>query len=245
MSRIVSWFSCGASSAVATWLTLAKYGRDNVNIVNIHLIDEHPDNERFLKDCEQWFGKRIEIVTREKYQGSVDNVISESKFLRSFYGAKCTLELKKKVRFEYQEPTDKQIFGYGVNEQKRIKRLLDSDPFTDFEFPLVDAQMTGEDCRQFLYDKGIVLPVMYKLGFRNNNCIGCLKAESPTYWNHIRKHFPEVFEKRAKQERSANYALCRVKGQNVFLDELDPNVGRGYKMPDFSCGAVCDVSLEK
>mgnify|MGYP003436033995 FL=1 len=52
MGRIVSWFSCGASSAVATYFTLLKYGSANVNIVNIHLIDEHPDNQRFLKSCE-------------------------------------------------------------------------------------------------------------------------------------------------------------------------------------------------
>lgn len=244
MSRIVCWFSCGASSAVATYFTLLKYGSANVNIVNIHLIDEHPDNQRFLKSCENWYGKEIEVITSEKYHSSVDEVIEKTKFLRSVYGARCTKELKKAVRFEYQKPDDKQIFGYGVNEKKRIKHLLESDPFTNYEFPLVEHNMTGEDCRQFIHNLGIEVPTMYKLGFRNNNCIGCLKAESPTYWNHVRKHFPEVFEKRAKQERMVGYALCRYKGQSIFLDELDPYLGRGYKMPDFSCGAICEVPLD-
>lgn len=244
MSRILSWFSCGASSAVATKLTIDKYGLENITIVNIYLVDEHPDNKRFLKDCEKWFGKEIVVLTNKKYDSSVDKVIAESKFLRSFYGAKCTKELKKAVRYAYQLPTDKHIFGYGINEKKRIDRLLASDPFTDYEFPLFDSGMKSEDCQKYLINQGIELPVMYKLGFKNNNCVGCLKAESPTYWNHIRKHFPEVFDKRAKQERYVNYALCRSKGENIFLDELDSELGRGYKMPDFSCGAICDIPLD-
>ena len=36
-------------------------------------------------------------------------------------------------------------------------------------------------------------PLMYDLGYPNNNCIGCVKG-GMGYWNHIRKDFPEVFE---------------------------------------------------
>ena len=53
MERIVSRFSCGAASAVATKLILAEYGaaRD-VQIINAFIEQEHPDNRRFLADCE-------------------------------------------------------------------------------------------------------------------------------------------------------------------------------------------------
>ena len=42
------------------------------------------------------------------------------------------------------------------------------------------------------------------------------------YWNKIRRDFPEVFERRAKQEREIGHSC--IKG--VFLDELDPESGR-------------------
>ena len=56
MSRTVSWFSCGAASAVAT-----KLSKPDV-IVYCEVIEEHPDNKRFLKDCEEWFNQEIIIL---------------------------------------------------------------------------------------------------------------------------------------------------------------------------------------
>ena len=42
---------------------------------------------------------------------------------------------------------------------------------------------------------GIEIPIMYKLGFKNNNCMGCVKASSPAYWKLVEKTFPEMFER--------------------------------------------------
>ena len=42
------------------------------------------------------------------------------------------------------------------------------------------------------------------------------------YWNKIREDFPEVFARRAKQERE----LGRSCINGVFLDELEPDRGR-------------------
>ena len=56
---IAVWFSCGAASAVAAKLTLARFAHNcDVRILNNPIAEEHPDNSRFLKDCEQWFGKK-------------------------------------------------------------------------------------------------------------------------------------------------------------------------------------------
>jgi hypothetical protein len=56
--RIVCQFSCGAASAVATKLALAKHG-DKCVIVNAYVEEEHPDNRRFALDCGRWFGQQI------------------------------------------------------------------------------------------------------------------------------------------------------------------------------------------
>jgi hypothetical protein len=85
---------------------------------------------------------------------------------------------------------------------------------------------------------GIKLPKMYELGFHNNNCIGCVKG-GKGYWNHIRKHFPEHYERMAKSERVAGHSC--IKGK--FLDELKPNEGKHEPpiVPD--CGTFCEIEF--
>ena len=87
---------------------------------------------------------------------------------------------------------------------------------------------------------------MYRLGYANNNCIGCVKGGSG-YWNKIRRDFPEAFARMARQERKMNAAICKVEGvengkrwrKPVFLDELPPDAGRYVDEPDIECGVLC------
>ena len=59
--RIVCWFSCGAASAVATKLAIAENaGKLPLIIAYTEVKEEHPDNKRFLKECEKWFGQEIQ-----------------------------------------------------------------------------------------------------------------------------------------------------------------------------------------
>ena len=56
MTRIICWFSCGAASAVATKLAISNNnGKFPLEIVYTEVKEEHPDNQRFLTDCEKWF----------------------------------------------------------------------------------------------------------------------------------------------------------------------------------------------
>ena len=65
---IAVWFSCGAASAVAAKKTIEKYGEThNILIVNNPVVNEHEDNNRFLKDCEEWFGQKIIKAINSKY----------------------------------------------------------------------------------------------------------------------------------------------------------------------------------
>jgi hypothetical protein len=64
------------------------------------------------------------------------------------------------------------------------------------------------------------LPLIYSLGYPNANCIGCVKSQSPTYWNLVRKTFPDVFEERAIQSRRIGCKLVKLKGKRIYLDEL-------------------------
>ena len=177
MGRLVSWFSCGAASAVAAKLAIAD--GDPVTVVYCEVMEEHPDNQRFLKDCENWFGQEIIILGNDKYKRSIYDVFDKTRYLAGHGGARCTLELKKNVRRDFELPTDRQVFGYTVEEKKRIDKFIDANNEVDFWPILVERGLTKVDCLAIVENAGIELPTMYKLGYKNNNCRGCVKAQSP------------------------------------------------------------------
>jgi hypothetical protein len=86
-----------------------------------------------------------------------------------------------------------------------------------------------------------LLPRIYQMGYPNANCIGCVKATSATYWNHVRKMHPDVFDRRALQSREIGAKLVRWKGERMFLDELPAHAkGNSMKHLTFECGIFCE-----
>jgi hypothetical protein len=239
--RIVSWFSCGAASAVATKLALSLYGKENVVVARCIVREEHADNERFAADCEKWFGVPIVNLIAEEYDGSVYNVIDRRKYISGVQGAPCTMLLKKQVRQRFQWMTDKHIFGYTSDkaDADRFDRFLDSNN-VDAEAPLIDRGLTHANCLSIIEDAGIDLPVMYKLGYQHNNCIGCVKSSGAGYWNKIRIDFPEAFDRMAKKSRQLKVRMIQAGGERIFLDELKEGTGRYQDEPEIQCGAFCE-----
>lgn len=234
MNLNVSWFSAGVSSFIATYIE-----KDNIDkIIYTHIEDQHPDTMRFLRDCEKILGKEIEIL-QSPYR-NVNNVIKQFRFINSPYGAKCTQILKKRVRKEWEYAHKNEdltyIWGYDIEERHRAERLLESMPQFKHKFPLIERGFKKEDCHGILRELGIKRPAMYDLGYRNNNCIGCVKG-GMGYWNRIRIDFPEVFEERAKLEREIG-ASC-IKG--IYLDELDPDRGRLEEEVMEECNIICQL----
>jgi len=88
---------------------------------------------------------------------------------------------------------------------------------------------------------GIQPPRIYSKGFPNANCIGCVKATSPTYWSLVRKEYPDVYADRAAQSRSLGVRLVRYKNKRMFLDELPEGAtGRPLKNMQIDCGIFCE-----
>lgn len=231
-NMVICWFSCGVTSAVATKIVIQK-GYD-VRIMYIDTHSEHPDSQRFLHDCENWFGRKVEVYCSEEYHNHF-NVIERKKCINTPYGAPCTLELKKRVRWRIEDDVrkwDAQVFGYDVSERQRAIRFRQQYPKAKAIYPLIDAQLTKEDCMALLRKANIEIPMMYRLGFHNNNCIGCVKGKTG-YWTKIKSEFPEVFERMAKLERKLGHTCIN----GVFLDEMKP-----VDMPPLveSCSLFCD-----
>jgi hypothetical protein len=256
--RIVIWFSCGAASAVAAKLVLQsgdkrKESREIV-IARNWISEEHPDNDRFEKACAEWLGHPIIHVTNEGYNGSIFEVQDDVKFLRHPMsgGAPCTRLLKKEMRKAFQQAGDIHVFGLHVGEEDRADKFLDGEPDIDVWFPLIESGLTKLDCHKIISEAGIAMAAMYRLGYDNNNCIGCVKG-GMGYWNKIRRDFPDAFERMAKQERKLGHSICkkeiRVDGKRVslplFLDELKITDGKPYKdEPPIKCGIICEAPTQ-
>lgn len=246
---IIGWWSAGITSAVACKIALEIY-EDNYQDVELIYIESgnlHPDNKRFKADCERWYGRPIRTVHNTSGYSSQIDVVRKTKYVNGPYGARCTYELKKKARWETEETLAgegklvvNQIFGFEFirREVNRAIRFLQQYPEANPLYPLIDKGLDKDACAGILVNNGIELPAMYKLGYPNNNCIGCIKG-GKGYWNKIRVDFPSQFNEMAEAERIAGHSC--IKG--VFLDELDPDEGKGMRMVMPNCGVFCEVEF--
>lgn len=241
--RYVVHFSCGAASAVAA--RLAVLTLRPVVVVNALVAEEHGDNQRFLGDVEKWIGVPVVRLRDEKYGASAYEVFRRSRYTKGMYGAPCTKKIKRDILDTWGHPGDVPILGYTAEEQDRADRFLDSHGGVGV-FPLIDRGLSKADCLAMVERAGIVLPAMYRLGYPNANCIGCVKGGAG-YWNKIRRDFPERFEEMAQIEEtigpSAYLMRDRKTGVRISLRQLDPNVGRNSAaVPE--CGFACDRAEE-
>lgn len=235
--RVVIWFSCGVTSAVSSYLAIKEFkGKLPIEIYYCHTGGEHPDNKRFLLDCEKWFNHRIKVLS-SKYYDHFD-VIRQEKVITINSYAPCTKYLKKQQRDKIEQFGDIQVFGFDSKEIKRAERFTKNNADVFPYFPLIENNLYKADCKTIVLEAGIELPEMYKLGYNHNNCIGCIKG-GKGYWNKIRKDFPDKFEEMAKIEEELGYTVLKDKS----LRELKE--GEGYEEKDFeiSCSIYCGEIL--
>lgn len=235
--RRVVHFSCGAASAVAAKMTVAKGGA--VAIVNAFVAEEHEDNRRFLIDIERWIGVPIVQLRDVKYGASAYEVFRRARYTKGMYGAPCRAAVKGDILDAWSLPTDIPIIGYTFEEQDRADSFLEHTH--DAEFPLIEAGLDKSACLAMIERAGILLPWMYRHGYANANCIGCVKGGAG-YWNKIRRDFPERFEKMAQIEDGigpTSYLMRNRKtGVRISLRQLDPTEGRhDVSVPE--CGFAC------
>ena len=246
--RTISLFSCGAASAVATKLILAE--EPNTLIYNTEIIEEHIDNRRFLYDCEKWYGKSIIRWRNDKYNGSIYEVFEKQNWIKGPNGATCTKHLKRSLYKNMFQPGDTMVIGFTVEEEHRLKRLIHGVGGPDgvkIRARLIEKALTKNDCLGLLANAGIEIPEMYKLGYSNNNCIGCVKG-GKGYWNKIRVDFPDVFERMAAMEEKTKCSFFKETkkgGPRTTLRDLKLGEGAILKEPNISCGFFCQMAEEE
>lgn len=235
--RTISWFSCGAASAVATRLTLR--GTPDATVAYCETGAEHPDNARFMADCVRWFNAPVERLKSDKYSDTWD-VWEKTRWLAGVDGARCTIELKVEPRLLFQRPDDVHVFGYTADgpDSKRADSLRANYPELTISTPLIERGIKKDACLAMIERAGIKLPPMYAMGFHNNNCIPCVKATSPAYWALVRQRFPDKFDRMAKLSRDLDVRLCRINDERRFIDEIPmdhPTINPIQPSCDFLC----------
>lgn len=241
--RVVSWYSCGAASAVATKLALRDYIADGpLTVAYCETGAEHADNARFMAECERWFGQPITRLQSSEFADTWA-VWEKTRWLAGIEGARCTTALKVEPRLEFQRPTDIHVFGYTADraDADRAARLRANYPELTIRTPLIDRGLTKEACLDMVRRAGLTLPPMYALGFQNNNCIPCVKATSPAYWALVRLRFPDQFDRMARLARELDVRLCRLNGERAFIDEIPTDQPTTNPMQP-SCDFLCHLA---
>lgn len=219
MSDIICWWSGGVTSAVACKIAIDLFGIDRCTVIMIDTKNEHDDTYRFKKDCSTWYGLPIETITGigEKYK-NIQDVWIKHKSLNVAHGAICSTVLKREVREAWQKQNDftNQVFGFEF-DKKELNRALamklnhpDSKPI----FPLLMMGYNKQDCIKIIENNGINAPIVYKMGYKNNNCAktGCVQG-GVGYWQKIKREEPDKFNVMADIE----HKLTELKGVPVTM----------------------------
>ena len=144
----------------------------------------------------------------------------------------------------YREPEDIMALGYTAEEYDRFNRFIDANNGLQVIAPLIDRGLTKADCLAMIERAGIELPMMYKLGFNNNNCIGCPKG-GEGYWNKTREVFPAAFAQMVTIQEilgpGSYFFRNRHTGERIALKDLNPEAGR-HDEPEIECSMHCLIA---
>lgn len=245
--RYICQFSCGAASAVATKLILAEQPPENVLIVNAFIAEEHEDNRRFLADCERWFNHPITVLKDEQFGASTREVWRAKRFMKRGRFAPCSHQLKRDLLRKIAKPSDISVLGYTHEEIERLENLQAYFPGEVFRAPLIERGLDKGDCYSIIHKAGIEIPAMYRLGYDNANCIGCVKG-GQAYWQNIREDFPQMFAEiqLIQEEIGPGASFLRFRSgprleERMSLRDLPPGRGDMAREPSFTCSFFCQA----
>lgn len=246
---VIAWWSGGVTSAVTCWLCIQWFEAENVRVIFIDTNNEDEDTYRFMKECEKWYGCKIETITNPDFK-SIQEVWYKNLSLNVATGAKCSQMLKRvtRERFEKENRFSYQAFGFDIDEIKRAKGMKLNNPTPKPFFPLIAELLTKKDCVKIVQEANdmflqIELPRIYKLGYLNNNCwkTGCVQG-GIGYWQKIQKEQIEKFDTMAKVE----HELTDLKGEPVtMLKDQSKGGGLVFLKPHPKYPNIKDISMMK
>ena len=246
MGKIICWWSGGITSSVACKMAIELFGKENCRSIFIDTGNEDKDTYRFKDDCEKWFGIPIETITGlgEKFP-TIQSVWRHYKSLNVANGAICSSTLKRDVRLKWQKENeyDYQVFGFDIDEPKRVKGMTTNYPEAKAIYPLLMHGMGKKACIDMVQSAGIKVPRAYQLGFHNNNCLKTMCIQGGIgYWQKVKRDMPDKFEAMGDME----HELTNLKGEPVtMLKDQSKGGGLVFLKPHPKYPDVKDISMMK
>lgn len=216
MSVIVTLSGGKASAWCANW-AFENYSKWEIILYFNDTKWEHPDLYRFLDDLEVYFDHPI---VRDSDGRSPEDLCVQKKALANDRRPFCSDILKAKRLQKFYKFGDTLVFGIGCQEKHRAQRIVHryfydvqvkTGKMCRFKFPLIINKVGEAEVNKFFMDAGIRLPLLYRLGFKHNNCSGgCVRSGKAT-WKRLYLELPEVYLERERVEEMVRNKL----GKNV------------------------------
>ncbi|MEN6605880.1 MAG: phosphoadenosine phosphosulfate reductase family protein [Bryobacteraceae bacterium] len=252
--RVIVTLSGGKASAWCAKWAFEHYAKSDIILYFNDTHWEHPDLYRFLTDLEKHFNHPI---TRDSDERSPEDLFYDKRALANNRMPFCSAVLKAERLQKYYQDGDILIFGIGLNEQHRAVRLKDvyyhtsqkSGKACTLRFPLIENPVTDETIQQFLTEAGVEIPLLYRLGFKHNNCSGgCVRA-TIGHWTKLYHMLPEVYAERERVEMEVSEFLGRPStimpeiSLKTLRERLESQQSFNFEEPTdvIECIGICDL----
>lgn len=179
-TRVVA-YSGGIGSFLSAYLTVKKYGKENVELVFTDTKTEDEDLYRFLDETSKLLG--LEIIKIEDGR-NVWEVFMDVRYMGNSRIDPCSRLLKRDLFGKWLKSTGRTpeshtlVYGISWEEAHRYEKLKKRwDPY-EVEAPLCTMKVSDvPDVEKLLSEANIAKPRLYGMGFPHNNCGGfCVKS---------------------------------------------------------------------
>jgi len=244
----IATLSGGIMSFYSAYLSIQKYGKENVLLYFNDTKWEHPDLYRFLNDIQSFLGKEIYIDADGR---TPEQVFFDEHFLGNNRAPICSRVLKAERLQKFYKDGDNLIFGIGLEEYHRRQRIIGtyqtvyakSGKYCTLEFPLIEQEIQRYEIDDWFADTGIKMPKLYELGFEHNNCSGGCVRQGIKQWRKLLALLPEVYHERETLEKNFRQKF----GDYHYLKEitleqlrLDTEYDDGQEeLFDWECIGIC------
>lgn len=220
--RVIVAISGGKASAWCADWALKNYSKEDVILYFNDTKWEHKDLYRFIDELSKHWRHPITYDSDGRNPGQL---FYDHRALANNRMPFCSRVLKAERLQKYYKDGDILVFGIGVDEPHRVKRLDDvyfaiaekKGKSCELVFPLVEENVTKDQINDFLKQANIEEPILYKLGFLHNNCSGgCVRA-GKKHWKLLYEKLPEVYAERERVESDMRMYLG--KDIHFFKDE--------------------------
>lgn len=222
-THIVS-FSGGIGSFVTAKMVVDRYGAENTILLFADTKMEDPDLYRFVDDCVEFLGCRLEVIAdgRTPWQ-----VFEDERLIGNSLMDPCSKILKRNILIDWLQsrflPNECEVhIGIDFSEKHRLPPIVERmKPYRYRALMVEDEIMLSQDQKKEFCERfGIEVPHLYRLGFPHNNCGGmCVKAGL----GQFKMLFEKLPDRYMEHEQTMEDIMSRNSNLKPFLRKRTKN----------------------